>query len=102
MKKYCQRESNQELISIRFLDLCMITNFSGQIKKKNKSDRVQTSDAFCRSARVVVSELSFNWLRFMSLVLFCSNSTQFSEIQPVCDGRTDRPTNGRTDGQALL
>ena len=32
-------------------------------------------------------------------MLFCSNSAHFSEIQLVCDGRTDRPTDGPTDGR---
>ena len=32
-------------------------------------------------------------------MLFCSNSAHFSEIQLVCDGRTDRPTDGLTDGR---
>ena len=47
---------------------------------ENKSDSVQTSDAFWRSAIVLVSEWSF-------LMLFCSNSARtshFSEIQLVC------------------
>ena len=32
-------------------------------------------------------------------MLFCSNSVHFSEIQLVCNGRTDGPTDGRTDGR---
>ena len=32
-------------------------------------------------------------------MLFCSISAHFSEIQLVCDRRTDRPTDGRTDGR---
>ena len=31
-------------------------------------------------------------------MLFCSNSAHFSEIQLVCDGRTDGPTDRPTDG----
>ena len=64
-------------------------------EKKNKSEGVQTSDAFWRSARVLVSELSFKWYNFIFLVLFCSilvEISDFSEIQLVCDGGTD----GRT------
>ena len=38
----------------------------------NKSDLVQTSDAFWQSACVLVSELSFKWYSFMFLVLICS------------------------------
>ena len=52
----------------------------------NNSDGVQTSDAFWRSARVLVSELSFKWYRFMFLVLFGSilvEISDFSEIQLV-------------------
>ena len=60
-------------------------------------NRVQTTDAFWRSASVLVSELSFKWHSFMFLTLFCSKSAHFSEIQLVCDGRTDRRTDGRTD-----
>ena len=61
-----------------------------------KSGRVQT-DAFWRSARVLVSELSFEWDRFMFLVLFCSNSAPFLEVQRVYDRPTDRRTVGRTE-----
>ena len=72
-------------------------------KKGNKLNRVQTTDAFWRSASVLVSELFFKWHSFMSLMLFCSKSAHFSEIQLVCDGqtdgRTDGPTDGPTDGQ---
>ena len=57
----------------------------------NKSKRFQTTDAFWRSARVLVSELSFKWLSFMFPMLFCSNSAL------VCDGRTDRRTDRPTD-----
>ena len=35
----------------------------------------------------------------MFLVLFCSNSAHFSEIQLVCDRQMDGRTDGRTDGQ---
>ena len=51
----------------------------------NKFDGVQTTDAFLRTARVLVSELSF-----MFLMLFCSNFQKFN----LCV--TDR-RNGRTD-----
>ena len=63
----------------------------------NKSNRVRTTDAFWRSARVLVSELSFKWHSFMFPMLFFSNSACFSEIQLVCDGTTDEPTDRRTD-----
>ena len=59
---------------------------------ENKSDGGQTSDAFWRTARVLVSELSLKWYSFMFLVLFGSNSalkSDFSKIQLVCDRRTD-------------
>ena len=66
----------------------------------NKSNRVRTTDAFSRTARVLVSELSVYWHSFVFLMLFCSNSTLFLEIQLVCDrpidGRTDRRTDGPT------
>ena len=63
------------------------------------TDGIQTSDAFWRSARVLVSELSFKWYSFMFLVLFGSilvEISDFSEIQLVCDLRTDGPTNRLT------
>ena len=55
--------------------------YERMMKRKNKSDtnRVQTSDAFRRSARILVSTLH----SFMFLVLFCLNSAHFSEIQLV-------------------
>ena len=62
--------------------------------QRNKSDRVQKTDAFWRSARVTVSELSFKWHSFMFPMLFCLNSAHFLQIQLVCEGRTD--------GHALL
>ena len=46
---------------------------------------------------LLVSKLSFKRHRFMSQVLFSSNSTHFSEIQLVCDGPTDQRTDERTD-----
>ena len=71
----------------------------------NKSNRVRTIDAFSLTACVLVFESSFKWHTFLFLMLFCSDSAHFSEIQLVCDrptdgptdGRTDRPTDGRTD-----
>ena len=72
-----------------------------RIISMNKCDRVQTSDGFWRSVRVLVIESSFRQHSFMSLVLFCSNSAQFSKIKLLCngrmDGRTDRRTDRRTD-----
>ena len=73
----------------------------------------QSSDNRCvlwRIARVLVFESSFKRHTFLSLMLFCSISAHFSEIQLVCDrptdGRTDRrtdgPTDRRTDGHTLL
>ena len=62
------------------------------VHEYNTSDRVQTSDAFWRSARVIVPYLSLKRLYFFFLVLFSSNLTHFSEIQFVCDGRADRRT----------
>ena len=63
-------------------------------KERNKSNRVRTTDAFWQTARVLVFKSSFKWHSFMFLMLFCSNSAHFSEIQLVCDLQTD----GRTDG----
>ena len=70
---------------------------------KKKSQKL---NAFWRSARELVSELSFKWYSFMFLVPFGSilvEISDFSEIQLVCDLRTDGPTNGwtyrRTDGR---
>ena len=59
----------------------------------NKSDGGQTSDAFWLIARVLVPESPFKWHSFMFPMLFCSNSVHFSEIQLVCNGRTDGPTH---------
>ena len=64
----------------------------------NKSDGVQTSNAFWRSACVLVSELSFKWHSFMFLVLFGSilvEISYFSEIQLVCDWQKDGWTDRR-------
>ena len=58
----------------------------------NKSNRVRTTDAFWRPAIVLVYELSFKWRTFMFPMLFCLNSVHSSEIEVVCNGRTD----GRT------
>ena len=63
----------------------------------NKSDGGQTSDTFWRTVRVPVSWLSFYWHTIIFLMLFCSNSAHFSEIQLVCDERTDGRTDGPTD-----
>ena len=54
----------------------------------------EETDAFWRSARVLASEFAYLWHR---LVLFSSNSTDFSEIQLVCDGRMDELMDGRRD-----
>ena len=55
--------------------------------KENKSDGVQTSDAFWRSAHVATSKLSFKWYRLMFFII--SITSDFSEIKLVCDGQTD-------------
>ena len=68
----------------------------------NKSNKVRTIDAFSLTACVLVSKSSFKLHTFLFLMLFCSNSAHFSEIQLVCDGRTDRRTDRRTDGHTLL
>ena len=60
----------------------------------NKSSRVRTTDAFSGE---LPAYLSFKWHTFLFLMLFCSNSAYFSEIQLVCDG----PTDGRTDGRTV-
>ena len=44
----------------------------------------------------------FKWHTFLFLMLYCLNSAQFSENQPVCDGPIDRRTDRRTDGHTLL
>ena len=50
--------------------------------------RVQTSDAFWRTAHVLVFELSLKWqFHIPDAILF--KFTHFSEIQHVYDGRTD-------------
>ena len=70
------------------------------LEQNSKSDRVQTSDAFWRSGRVLVIESFFYCHSFMFQMLLCSNSDgecRFSEIPPMCDGRTD----GRTDRPKL-
>ena len=82
-------------------------------KKKTHTDRVRTSDAFWRSAHVLVSECSLTWFSFMPLSILFSNlvqKSQFLEFHQVCDrqmngqkdgwadGRTDRQTDQRTDG----
>ena len=62
----------------------------------------QSSDNRCvlwRTARELVFESSFKWHTFLFLMLFCSNSAHFSEIQLVCDRRTDGRTDGKTDGR---
>ena len=67
-------------------------------EKENKSNRVRTTDSFWLTARVIVFESSSKWHTFLFLMLFCSNSAHFSEIQLVCDGPTDGRTDGWTDG----
>ena len=42
-------------------------------------------------AREHVSQPSLKRHSFMFLVLFCSSSAHFAQIQLVCDGRTGRP-----------
>ena len=70
-----------------------------QKKKEKKKQVEQSSDNRCvlwRTARVLVFELYFKWHTFLFLMLFCSNLAYFTEIELVCDGRTDRRTDGRT------
>ena len=58
----------------------------------NKSNKSRTRDAFWRSAGALVFESFIKWHNFMCPMFFCSNSAQkyhFSEIQLVCDRRTD-------------
>ena len=50
----------------------------------------------------ILALMSFRWRIIMFLVLFCFISVEISEIQLVCDGRTDGPTDRRTDGHTLL
>ena len=99
--------------------LLQISHEDARLKKKTKKKQKKTkeweakevkqveqsSDNRCvlwRPARVLVFESSFKWHTFLFLMLFCSISAHFSEIQLVCDGRTDRPTDRRTDGHTLL
>ena len=60
------------------------------------------TDAFSRTARVLVLKSSLKWHSFMFLVLFCSYSTHFSEIQLVCDRRTDGRTCSYRDARTHL
>ena len=60
---------------------------------RNKSNRVWTTDAFWRSARILVSESSFKRQSFMFPVLFFCSLPHFSEIQFMCDEPTDGPTD---------
>ena len=46
----------------------------------------------------ILALMSFRWRSISFLVLFCFISVEISEIQLVCDRRTDRPTNGWKDG----
>ena len=75
---------------------------SGDLNKKQVE---QSSDNRCvlwRTACVLAFESSFKWHTFLFLMLYCLNSAQFSENQPVCDGPIDRRTDRRTDGHTLL
>ena len=68
--------------------------------QKDRKQVEQSSDNRCvllRTARVLVFESSFAWHIFLFLMLFCSISAHFSEIQLVCDLPTDGRTDGRTD-----
>ena len=60
------------------------------------------TDVLWWTARVLVFKSSFEWFTFLFLMLFCSSSAHFSEIQLVCDGPMsalkDQRTNGGTDG----
>ena len=60
--------------------------------------KTSRTDVFWLTARVLVFESSSRWHTFLFLMLFCSNSPHFLEIQLVCDGPTNRRTDGRTDG----
>ena len=91
--------SSTSLFTPSLFPLATSTCSALSFHRRNKSDGVQTSDAFWRSARVHVFELSLKWYGFMFLVLLCFILVVipiFSEIQLVCDRRTDRRTDGRT------
>ena len=45
----------------------------------------------------ILAFMSSRWRSIMFLVLFCFISVEISEIQLVCDRRTDGRTDGRTD-----
>ena len=63
--------------------------------------RFRASSSDCR-ARVLVSELSFEWHRFMSLVLFCSDPADLSKVPLAWDvRRMDDRTDRQTDRQSL-
>ena len=85
--------SKMDLLAFRY----QIANFLFQ---ENKSNGVQISDAFWRSALLRVSELSWKWFSFVLLMLFCFilvKTLHFTEIQFVSDRPTDERTDGRTD-----
>ena len=44
----------------------------------------------------ILALMTFRWRSIMFLVLFCFISVEISEIQLVCDRRTDGRTDGRT------
>ena len=76
-----------------------ITSRKAHNQSESTWNRVRTTDAFSRTARVLDFESSFKWHTILFLMLFCSNLAHFSEIQLVCDRRTDRRSDGRTDGR---
>ena len=67
------------------------------VQNKNKLNRVQTTNAFWRSASVLVSEMFFKW--YSSWCYFARNQPISQKFNSrVTDGRMDR----RTDRHTLL
>ena len=57
------------------------------------------SNASFTSLMLYCSILAFRWRSIMFLEAFCFISVEISDIQLVCDQRTDRWTDQRTDGR---
>ena len=106
-----KKRSGSQLSSLFPFHLCLFSifpTFHRWVKKlkisdekgclpSNKSDRVQTSDAFWQSARAPFPELYFECHRLMFLVVHVfSSSAHYSEFHLLCDGRSDGRTDGRT------
>ena len=69
---------------------------SGKGKVRNDGTEFGQQMRSRPTARVLAFESSFRWHSVLFLTLFCSILAHISEIQLVCDGRTDRRTDRRT------